>query len=356
MSEQPLWAPSPERVSRSHMTAFMKLVNERHGLQLRDYAALQAWSVANLEQFWVAVWDYGGVIGERGERVLVDAGKMPGARFFPDAKLNFAENLLRHRHGSDALVFWGEDKVRRRLSGADLHEAVSRMQQAFAAAGVGEGDRVAAFMPNMPETLVAMLAAASLGATFTSCSPDFGVQGVLDRFGQVEPKVLVCCDGYYYNGKVVETLARIAEVAKQLPSAKRVVVVPYVTEKPQISGVPRAVLLEQFLAHYEPMANRVQADAVQPSALYPVLERHHRRSQVHRARRGRRAAAAPEGAPAARRPQAGRPALLLHDLRLDDVELARVGARGRRGAAPLRRIALRRARPRALRPRGRRAT
>jgi acetoacetyl-CoA synthetase len=236
------------------MTAFMKLVNERHGLRLRDYAALQAWSVANLEQFWVAVWDYGGVIGERGERVLVDANKMPGARFFPDAKLNFAENLLRHRHGSDALVFWGEDKVRRRLSGADLHEAVSRMQQAFAAAGVGEGDRVAAFMPNMPETLVAMLAAASLGATFTSCSPDFGVQGVLDRFGQVEPKVLVCCDGYYYNGKVVETLARIAEVAKQLPSAKRVVVVPYVTEKPQLSGVPRAVLLDNFLAPHQPTA------------------------------------------------------------------------------------------------------
>ena len=234
------------------MTAFLKLVNERHGLKLRDYAALQAWSVANLEQFWVAVWDYGGVIGERGERVLIDAGKMPGARFFPDAKLNFAENLLRHRHGSDALVFWGEDKVRRRLSGADLHEAVSRMQQAFAAAGVGEGDRVAAFMPNMPETLVAMLAAASLGAAFTSCSPDFGVQGVLDRFGQVEPKVLVCCDGYYYNGKVVETLARIAEVARQLPSAKRVVVVPYVTERPQISGVPRAVLLDNFLAPHQP--------------------------------------------------------------------------------------------------------
>ncbi|HXZ47609.1 MAG TPA: acetoacetate--CoA ligase [Usitatibacter sp.] len=254
MTDQPLWSPSPERVARSHVSAFMKLVNERHGLSIRDYGALHAWSVANLEAFWKAMWDFGGVIGEPGERVLVDAGKMPGARFFPDGRLNFAENLLRHRHRGDAIVFWGEDKVRRRLSGGDLHEAVSRMQQALAAAGVGEGDRVAAFMPNMPETVVSMLAAASLGATFTSCSPDFGVQGVLDRFGQVEPKVLVCCDGYYYNGKAVETLGRIAEVVKRLPSARRVVVVPYVSEAPSLAGVPRAQTWDAFTTPHEPAA------------------------------------------------------------------------------------------------------
>jgi acetoacetyl-CoA synthetase len=252
MSDKPLWTPSPERVSRAHITAFMKLVNERHGTGLSDYASLYAWSLANLEKFWLAMWDFGGVIGQKGARVLVDGDKMPGARFFPDASLNFAENLLRRRHGSDALVFWGEDKVRRRLSAADLYDEVSRMQQALAAAGVEAGDRVAAFMPNMPETIVAMLGAASLGATFTSCSPDFGVQGVLDRFGQVEPKVLVCCDGYHYNGKVIETLPRIAEVVKQLPTVKRVVVVPYVHDKPEVGNVPRAVRLEEFLAPHVP--------------------------------------------------------------------------------------------------------
>jgi len=251
MSERPLWIPSPERAAASHMAAFMKLVRERHDAKIPDYAALHAWSVTNLEAFWLAVWDYGGVIGERKGPVLVDRDRMPGARFFPDARLNFAENLLRHRHGSDALVFRGEEKVRRRLTAGELYDEVSRMQQALAAAGVEAGDRVAAFMPNMPETIVAMLAAASLGATFTSCSPDFGVQGVLDRFGQVEPRVLVCCDGYYYNGKSVETLARIAEIVKQLPTVKRIVVVPYISQKPAVDAVANAVPWDDFLAPHE---------------------------------------------------------------------------------------------------------
>ncbi len=252
MSDRPLWAPAPESIAASHMAAFMKLVNQRHGLALADYAALYAWSIASLEDFWRAMWDYGGVIGERGERVLIDGDRMPGARFFPDATLNFAENLLRGKGDGEALVFWGEENVRRRMSFAQLNAEVSRFQQALAAAGVEAGDRVAAFMPNMPETLIAMLATASLGGTFTSCSPDFGVQGVLDRFGQVEPKVLVCCDGYYYNGKVIETLPRIAEIVKQLPTVKRVVVVPYISEKPGVEGVAHGIRLADFLAPHAP--------------------------------------------------------------------------------------------------------
>ncbi|HET7547860.1 MAG TPA: acetoacetate--CoA ligase [Usitatibacter sp.] len=252
MSDRPLWAPAPESIAASHMAAFMKLVNQRHGLALADYPALYAWSIASLEDFWRAMWDYGGVIGERGERVLIDGDRMPGARFFPDATLNFAENLLRGKGDGEALVFWGEENVRRRMSFAQLNAEVSRFQQALAAAGVEAGDRVAAFMPNMPETLIAMLATASLGATFTSCSPDFGVQGVLDRFGQVEPKVLVCCDGYYYNGKVIETLPRIAEIVKQLPTVKRVVVVPYISEKPGVEGVAHGIRLADFLAPHAP--------------------------------------------------------------------------------------------------------
>ncbi|HEY4998237.1 MAG TPA: acetoacetate--CoA ligase, partial [Usitatibacter sp.] len=252
MQDRPLWTPSAERVASANITAFMKLVNARHKLPLHDYRGLHDWSIASLEDFWCAVWDFGGVIaGERGKRVLADKDKMPGARFFPDAKLNFAENLLRRRDDSDAIVFWGEDRVRRKLSHRELHDLVSRTQQALAGAGVKEGDRVAAFMPNMPETVIAMLATASLGAAFTSCSPDFGVQGVLDRFGQVEPTVLFCCDGYFYNGKVIETLPRIAEIMGSLPSVRQAVVVPYISDKPDAAIVDRGVTFEKFLAPHE---------------------------------------------------------------------------------------------------------
>src|SRR5205085_111382 len=158
---------------------------------------------------------------------------------------------LRRRGDADSIVFWGEDKVNGRLSWDELHAAVSRTLQALVKAGVGEGDRGAAFIPNMPEAVIAMLATASLGATYTSCSPDFGVQGVLDRFGQVEPKVLFCCDGYHYNGKVIDTLGRIDEIVRQLPSVKQAVVVPYVSEKPFAERVDRGMRLEDFLAPFQ---------------------------------------------------------------------------------------------------------
>jgi acetoacetyl-CoA synthetase len=255
LNSQPLWSPGAERVAGARITAFTVRVNERHGLSLDDYASLYRWSIEHPADFWREVWDFGGVIAERrGERVLADAEKMPGARFFPDAQLNYAENLLRRGDDADAIVFWGEDKVKRRLSHGGLRDAVSRMQQALAAAGVRKGDRVAAFIPNMPEAVVAMLATASLGATWTSCSPDFGVQGVLDRFGQVEPTVLFCCDGYYYNGKVVETLSRLAQIVRQLPTVKRVVVVPYVSQAPDATRLDRGVALEDFLAPFEASA------------------------------------------------------------------------------------------------------
>ena len=259
MNDKPLWIPSPERIAQANITAFTKLVNGRHKLALDGYGALYRWSIEHLEDFWVALWDFGGVIAEaRGERTLVDGDKMPGARFFPDAKLNFAENLLRRRDDADAIVFWGEDKVRRRLSFCELYDTVSRTAQALSASGVKPGDRVAAFMPNIPETVIAMLASASLGATFTSCSPDFGEQGVLDRFGQVEPTVLFACDGYWYNAKPVETLPRIAAIAAQLPSVKRVVVVPYLhdgifeADRPlEVSAVRNAVTMADFIAPFD---------------------------------------------------------------------------------------------------------
>src|SRR6185436_943440 len=181
---EPIWTPSRERVRACAMHRFTREAERVSGRALTDYESLWQWSIDRPEQFWTLVWSFCGVIGERGERVLIDRDKMPGARWFPDARLNLAENLLRDDidASSDAIVFWGEDKVRRRVSRGELRRQVAITAAALRAHGVGPGDRVAAFMPNMPETVVAMLAAVSLGAVFTSTSPDFGIQGVLDRF------------------------------------------------------------------------------------------------------------------------------------------------------------------------------
>ena len=249
--DKPLWKPSPARIASSNLTAFRAAAEQRWGVSLPDYEALYTWSVEQPEQFWVSVWEGAGtggpVVGVRGERVLVDGERMPGASWFPEARLNFAQNLLRSRDAHDALVFWGEDRVKNRMSHGELYRAVARFAAALREQGVVAGDRVAAYMPNMPETLVAMLAAASIGAIFTSASPDFGVQGVLDRFGQTEPKVLVACDGYYYAGKTVDVLERLGEIVAQLPSLKRVVIVPYVHQAHDLSAVPHARMLSDFV-------------------------------------------------------------------------------------------------------------
>jgi acetoacetyl-CoA synthetase len=231
----PLWRPNPQTVGETRMDAFIQAMGRG------DYAATWQWSVDEPAAFWSALWDFAAVHGEKGEEILVDGDKMPGARWFPQARLNYAENLLARRDDSEALVFWGEDKVKRRLTRAELYAEVARFQQFLIAAGVGEGDRVAGYLPNLPETLVAMLATTALGAIWSSASPDFGVQGVLDRFGQIEPKVLVCVDGYWYNGKPVDCLAKNAEVAARMPSLRHTVVVPYLAAQPEIAAIPRAI-------------------------------------------------------------------------------------------------------------------
>jgi acetoacetyl-CoA synthetase len=252
----PLWQPSDARIAKANLTAFMARLKQERGLDFADYDALYDWSVSDIEGFWTAVWDFCGVIADEARGpVVVQADRMPGAAFFPEARLNFAENLLRRAvsdrsDAADALVFWGEDKVKRRLSFKELYDQVSRVAQALRAEGVGPGDRVAGFLPNMPETVVAMLATTSLGAVWSSCSPDFGVQGVLDRFGQIEPKVLFCPDGYYYNGKTIDSRPRVAEFTAQLPSLTKIVVVPYVAAAPDVSGIDRAVGLADFIAPY----------------------------------------------------------------------------------------------------------
>jgi acetoacetyl-CoA synthetase len=177
---------------------------------------------------------------------------MPGARWFPEARLNYAENLLRRRDRSPAIVFWSEDRLKSAVTCAELYSEVSRLSQALRAAGVTPGDRVAGYMPNAPGAVIAMLATASLGAVWSSCSPDFGVQGVVDRFGQIEPKVLFAADGYFYNGKTIDTVDRLKEISGNLPSVEKVVVVPYTQPRPPISGIPRAVNVHDLMAPYRP--------------------------------------------------------------------------------------------------------
>jgi acetoacetyl-CoA synthetase len=252
MSEAPLWTPPEERAAASQVSAFRAKVNRRHGLALANYRELHAWTVAHSDLFWSCLWDWCGVIGDKGGRVVADPGKMPGAKFLPDARLNFAENLLVRPGGGEAIVFRGEDKAAARLTWTELTGLVSRMQQALRAAGVGVGDRVAAMLPNGPEAVALVLATTSIGAIWSSCSPDFGERGVLDRFGQIEPKLFVAVDGYWYNGKAIRLLERLRRIVDQLSSARTVVIVDYLGEAEAVAkALPRAVSLDAFLKPLE---------------------------------------------------------------------------------------------------------
>lgn len=248
--EMPLWTPTEDFKNAQPLSRFMTWLSEREGTTFPDVDALHVWSVENRGKFWSAIWDFCGVEGEKGEHALINDGRMLEARFFPDARLNFAQNLLRQSGETDALIFRGEDKVSYRWSWDELKGRVSRLQQAFAAMGIGEGDRVAAMMPNLPETIACMLAATSLGAIWSSCSPDFGPQGVLDRFGQIEPKLFITCDGYWYNGKLQDVSAKVRDVAAELKVP--VLVVPYAGDAAALAGsIPNARTLERFIEGFE---------------------------------------------------------------------------------------------------------
>ncbi len=249
--EKPLWEPSQARIAGAQVTAFARAAIREWGLPFNTYTEFYQLSCDAPEQFWQSLWQYAGVkASSRGLRVLEHGERMQGAKWFPDARLNFAENLLRRRDHADAMVFWGEDKLQRRLSHAQVYAGVSRLAQALRAAGVQPGDRVVGYLPNLPETMLAMLASASIGAVWSSCSPDFGVQGVLDRFGQIEPRILFAADGYWYNGKAIDSLAKVAEIARGLPSLQQVVVVSYLAERADLSAVPNAQPMGDFVASY----------------------------------------------------------------------------------------------------------
>ena len=250
---EPLWTPTPEQIETAKITELRRAVNAQWQVDLPDSTALWRFSVDEREKFWRTIIDFCDLkAGTWGEKDSVDADKLPGAKWFPDARFNFAENLLKRRDDGEALVFWGEDKVRRRMTFAELYDAVSQLAQALHAEGVEPGDRVAGYLPNIPEAIIAMLAATSLGATWSSCSPDFGLQGVLDRFGQIEPKVLIASDGYFYNGKTHDIREKTADLVSRVPSIQRVVIVHYVWTEPDISSIRDAVELSDFVGNFTP--------------------------------------------------------------------------------------------------------
>ncbi|HUF66696.1 MAG TPA: acetoacetate--CoA ligase [Gemmatimonadaceae bacterium] len=269
VATEPLWKPSQQRVESANMTRFIRLAAARGYLAATgdatiDYRSLWDWSVADRERFWLLVWEFGGIMASDAAGVSDDTpGDWPrapigidrmappdpelGPRWFPWARLNFAENLLRYADDRPAIVFWNEEGRQRELSFAEVTREAAKVATALSLLGVGEGDRVAGFMPNLPETMIAMLGATWLGAIWSSCSPDFGVQGVLDRFGQIQPKVLFCADGYRYAGKEIRSLDRVRAFTQEIPSLQRVVVVSYRKEA-QLAGIANAVHWNDFLA------------------------------------------------------------------------------------------------------------
>lgn len=247
----PIWTPSRERIEASEITRFLGWLADKNGLKLPDSQALHQWSLEHPDAFWSAIWDHFGVVGDKGDAPFLVGEGMLDARFFPAARLNYAENMLAlgaRDRDAPAMVFRGEDKVEVRWSWADLVDQVSQLQQALARAGVGEGDRVAGLLPNRPEAIAAMLAVASLGATWSSASPDFGTRAVLDRFAQIEPKVMLFVDGYWYNGKRIEMADKLAGILDGLPSVETAVVVDYLGDSGKVAeGLRGGVTYAEFI-------------------------------------------------------------------------------------------------------------
>ena len=245
----PLWEPNNRRIAQSNMKQFMDTASTKTGLDLSNYRSLHDWSINNSASFWRQLIEFSGLQASSwGERDLIDGEKMPGAQWFPDASLNYAENILCKSDKSDAILFWGENGLRRRLSWLGLTQQVAVLSSVLRNFGIRPGDRVAAMMPNIPETIVWFLATASVGAIWSSCSPDFGIDGVLDRFTQIAPRILVACDAYFYNGKQHDVLAKLTDILDGLPSVDTCVLVPHVNPKPLIKRIKNTVVFEEFIS------------------------------------------------------------------------------------------------------------
>ncbi len=242
-----LWQPSEDRIRKTNMYRFMHRVNEKYDQRFREYHSLYQWSIENIPQFWETMWEFANILASSLPKQIVDdLQKMPGAKWFSGARLNFAENLIRYSDHQVALIFKAEGRNSNHMTYAMLYDEVARMARSLKKSGIQKGDRVVGFMPNMLETIVAMLAATSIGAIWSSCSPDFGIKGVLDRFGQIKPKILYTADGYVFKGRQIDSLGRISVILKELSSIEKVIVVPYVEDEPDISQVPNAILYRDF--------------------------------------------------------------------------------------------------------------
>jgi acetoacetyl-CoA synthetase len=245
----PLWIPSEERKRDANITHFMHEINSRHDLDLQSYPELYQWSIENIPEFWAAMWDFAGIQASQPfDQVIEDLRKFPGANWFPGARLNFAENLLRYRDDQLAFIFRGETQTSSQMTYKELYDAVARLARSLREIGVGVGDRVVGYMPNLIETAIAMLAATSLGATWSSCATDIGPAAAIERLGQVKPKVMVTTDGYFFKGKVFDTVGHAAEVARGISSLQKVLIVSYTRENPDISEIPKAVYYADFLS------------------------------------------------------------------------------------------------------------
>ncbi|MFO7877010.1 MAG: AMP-binding protein, partial [Desulfovermiculus sp.] len=243
-----LWEPSPERIKQTQMYKFMTRVNNEFGHSFSSYPELYHWSAQNIPDFWALLWDFVDIQASQPfTEVIDDVTKMPGAKWFSGARLNFAQNLLRYRDAQTAIIFQSEGSEPVYMSYAQLYTRVAQLAKALKDLGVQPEDRVVGFMPNMPETVIAMLAATSLGAIWSSCSPDFGIKGVLDRFGQIQPKILFTSDGYVFKGKDMDRLERVAGIMQDLPSVQQVVVVPFLQDRPDISQIPNSILYQDFI-------------------------------------------------------------------------------------------------------------
>jgi acetoacetyl-CoA synthetase len=249
MSGKLLWQPKEEAVVASNMYRFMETVNRQYGTEFKEYKELHEWSVNNLSEFWAELWKFVDVKASVPySQVIDDPTRMPGAKWFEGSELNFAENLLRYRDDRDAIVFCGEGKKAVKLTYAQLYDEVARLARSLRDMGVVAGDRVAGFVPNMPQTIIAMLAATSIGAIWSSSSPDFGLRGVLDRFGQIKPKVLFAANGYSFKGRNIDSLGPVKDIVEQLDSVQKVVIIPYTQENADISNIPNSVHYSDFLS------------------------------------------------------------------------------------------------------------
>ncbi|MDP6628436.1 MAG: acetoacetate--CoA ligase [Candidatus Marinimicrobia bacterium] len=245
---QILWIPTQDQIEASQMDAFRNQINARYNLSLNDYHELHQWSITHITDFWKAIWGFMSIeFSSDYTQVVDDETKMPGAKWFEGAKFNFAENLLRIRSDKPAIQFKGEGQPVRTLSYIELFSEVENLASALRKMGVQKGDRVVGFMPNMPETIIAMLATTSIGAIWSSSSPDFGIKGVLDRFTQIEPKVIFAADGYFYNGKPFDSLQKLKSILVELPTIERVVITPYTKPEPNISSVNNGIIWNEFI-------------------------------------------------------------------------------------------------------------